>query len=81
MASYTEDDVNNALEDVENGTAVATAAVRHGIPRTTLRHRLTGVQPAQQAHKGQQRLSAIQEDQLEQWILRQEALGYAPTHA
>jgi helix-turn-helix, Psq domain len=74
MTSYTEDDVRNALVDVENGTVVATAAIRHGIPRTTLRHRLRGTQTAREAHKDQQRLSAIQEEQLEQWILRQEAL-------
>ena len=28
-----------------------------------------------------QRLSTVQEERLKRWILRQEALGYAPTHA
>ena len=65
MPSYTEDDVQNALADLENGTPLATAAAKHGIPRNTLRNRQSGGQSAQQAHKHQQRLSAIQEEQLE----------------
>ena len=42
MAIYTEDDVQNALEDLENGFALAAAATRHGVPRSTLRDRLNG---------------------------------------
>ena len=81
MATYTEDDVQNALTDHRNGVAVAAAATRHGVPRSTLRGRLDGAQSQQHAHDGEQRLSAVQEERLELWILRQEALGYAPTHA
>ena len=81
MPSYTEKDVEQALVDLANGTSMATAANRHGILRTTLRDRQSGTQPSRLAHSFQQRLSAIQEDHLEQWILCQEALGYAPTHA
>ena len=40
-----------------------------------------GAQPHRYAYSDEQRLSAIQEEQLESWVLRQEALGYAPTHA
>jgi len=81
MPSYTEDDIEQAFLDLANGDAMATVAIRHGIPRTTLRDRQSGAQTIRQAHSDQQRLSATQEDQLEQWILHQEALGYAPTHA
>jgi len=81
MATYTEDDVLNALVDLENKVSLATAADRHGVPRSTLRDRLNGAQPHRYAHDGQQRLSTVQEEHLELWILRQEALGYAPTHA
>ena len=81
MTTYTEDDVQNALTDLQQGVALATAATRHGVPRNTLRGRLNGAQPYRYAHSDEQRLSAIQEEQLESWVLRQEALGYAPTHA
>ena len=81
MALYTEDDIQNALTDLQKGATLRGAAARHSIPHTTLQGRLNGAQTARQAHTDQQRLSAIQEDQLEQWILRQEALSYAPTYA
>ena len=81
MPSYTEDDIKNALLDLANGDAMATVTARHSVPRTTLRDRQSGAQSRRQARTDQQRLSATQEDRLEQWILRQEALGYAPTHA
>ena len=80
MATYTEGDIQNALTDLRNGVALATATTRHGIPRNTLRGRLYGIQPRPYAYDGEQRLSAVQEERLEHWILRQEALGYAPTY-
>jgi len=81
MAIYTENDVQNALANVRNGVALATAATRNGVPRNTLRGRLGGAQSCRYAHEDEQRLSTVQEQNLERWILRQEALGYAPTHA
>ena len=81
MARYTEEDVQNALADLESGVALATAATRHGVPRNTLRGRFNGAQPYRHAHNSEQRLSVIQEEHLERWILCQEALGYAPPHA
>jgi 4-hydroxybenzoate polyprenyltransferase len=83
MASpaYTEGDIQNALADLKEGVALATAATRNGVPRNTLRGRLYGAQPSRYAHSDEQRLTAIQEEHLELWVLRQEALGYAPTHA
>ncbi|RKL06854.1 hypothetical protein BFJ70_g16963 [Fusarium oxysporum] len=81
MPEYTEQDLQSAIVDVRNGVAVRTAATRHGVPRGTLRARLNGTQPQRTAHDDQQRLTVNQEEHLKQWILRQEALGYAPTHA
>ena len=83
MASptYTEGDIQNALTDLKEGVALATAATRNGVPRNTLRGRLYGAQPSRYAHSDEQRLTAIQEEHLKLWVLRQEALGYAPTHA
>ena len=80
MPSYTEEDVKQALLDLANGHPMSAVTARHGVPRTTLRDRQSGAQTRRQARADQQRLSAIQEDRLEQWILCQEALGYAPTH-
>ena len=81
MAAYTENDMRNALTDVYNGGAIATAATHHGVPRTTLRDRLKGARSCRNAHNDEQRLSTIQEERLKRWILRQEALSYALTHA
>ena len=81
MAIYTENDVQNALANVRNGVALATTATRNGVPRNTLRGRLGGAQSYRYAYEDEQRLSTVQEQNLERWILRQEALGYAPTHA
>ena len=81
MPSYTEDDVAQALLDLADGSALRATAKRHGVPKSTLRDRQFGAQTAYQGHSHQQRLTLTQEDQLEQWIIRQEALGYAPTHA
>jgi len=81
MATYTERDVQNALTDLRNGAPLTAAATRNGVPRNTLRGRHNGAQPQRHAHCDQQRLTTVQEEHLELWILRQEALGYAPTHA
>jgi hypothetical protein len=81
MAQYTEAGMQNALADVRNGVAKVTAATRHGIPRTTLRKRVSGSQHHKTAHSNMQWLSPEQEKHLANWILRQEALNYAPTHA
>ena len=81
MATYTENDVQNALADIRNRGAKATASTHHGVPQTTLRDRLNGAQSYRDAHNDKQRLLTVQEECLERWILQQEALGYAPTHA
>ena len=65
MATYTEDDVQNALKDHENGAVTAAAATKHGVPRSTLRDRLGGAQSHQHTHNGEQRLLAVQEERLE----------------
>ena len=80
MAPYTEDDVQNALVDFQNRVALATAATQNGVPRSTLRDRGNGAQSHRHAHEDLQRLSTVQEERLKRWILRQEALGYAPTY-
>jgi Tc5 transposase DNA-binding domain/helix-turn-helix, Psq domain len=81
MDRYTEADIQNALADIANGVPAKTAAKNHGIPRTTLRGRISGSQNHRSAYSNMQRLSPEQEDHLAAWILQQESLNYAPTHA
>ena len=70
MVNYTEADIENALQDILDGKSFKAASRAHGVPRTTLRERALGAQPAHTAHKNQQRLSTTQEEALIIWILR-----------
>ena len=81
MAQYTEDDVAAAIQDVRNGKPIRRAAKDWGVPKTTLIDRLSGRESSREAAISQQRLSPVQEKHLTDWVLTQEALGLAPTHA
>ena len=50
MATYIENDVQNALIDLRNRGALATTSTHHRIPRTTLRDRLNGTQSCRNTH-------------------------------
>jgi hypothetical protein len=76
MTQYTEADIQNALADLQNGVPKSTA-MRHGIPRD----RISGSRHHKIAYSNMHRLSIVQEEHLARWILGQEALNYAPTHA
>ncbi|KAL6362279.1 hypothetical protein LRP88_03552 [Fusarium phalaenopsidis] len=74
-------DVENALQEVSEGVAVRTAAGRHGIPESTLHGRISGSQSRTISHEHFQKLSAEQEKHLTAWIIAQDDLGFAPSHA
>jgi hypothetical protein len=57
------------------------AGLEFGVPHSTLRHRINGHIPRQEAHMPQQRLSAVREERLTEWVLGRESLGLGPTHA
>ncbi|KAM5528247.1 transposase [Fusarium oxysporum f. sp. phaseoli] len=79
---YTEDDVIEAMLDVtDNGLSQHEAAQKHGMPQTTLSDRLRGIPPKSEVTHPSRLLSKSQEARLITWILRQEALGYAPSHS
>ena len=78
--SYTEEDLQDALDAIANGLSVKKASQEWGIPRTSIRNRLSGRQPTNKAFSSFQRLSPIQEALLTSWILTQGALGLPPTH-
>ena len=80
--SYTEDDVIQAILDVtDNGLSQNQAAQKNGVPQTTLSDRLRGLPSRSEVTQPAQLLSKSEESRLVTWILRQEALGYAPSHS
>ncbi|RKK08481.1 hypothetical protein BFJ65_g17143 [Fusarium oxysporum f. sp. cepae] len=79
---YTEEDMAEAILDVtDNGFSPPQAAHRRGVPRSTLIDRLNGRRAVKEQVHPYRRLSKSQEDRLALWILRQESLGYAPSHS
>jgi hypothetical protein len=74
--------VVDAMLDVsDNGLSQYQAAQKHGIPPTTLSDRLRGLSSKSEITQPAQLLSKSQEARLVTWILRQESLGYAPSHS
>ncbi|KZL73957.1 aldehyde reductase [Colletotrichum tofieldiae] len=78
--SYTEYEINQALEAISRGHTIRKAAHEYGIPRTTLQRRLHGAQSRPAAFEDLQRLSISQEAKLASWVQIQADLGLAPTH-
>ncbi|KAJ0126922.1 Uncharacterized protein HZ326_29971, partial [Fusarium oxysporum f. sp. albedinis] len=79
---YTEEDMAEAILDVtDDGFSPPQAAHRRGVPRNTLIDRLNGRGAVKEQIHPHRRLSKSQEDRLALWILRQESLGYAPSHS
>ncbi|KAM5529808.1 hypothetical protein FOXYSP1_17652 [Fusarium oxysporum f. sp. phaseoli] len=79
---YTEEDMAEAILDVtDNGFSPPQAAQRRGVPRSTLIDRPNGRGAVKEQVHPYRRLSKSQEDRLAFWILRQESLGYAPSHS
>ncbi|KAM3560178.1 hypothetical protein ARSEF4850_003782 [Beauveria asiatica] len=80
MGRSSEDDIQNAIQSVKSGVSVTKSATRWGVPRSTLRHRLTGTVTHAAAAESQQRLSRRLEQQLGGWIATMTAIAEAPTH-
>lgn len=78
---YTEADIQRALRDIAEGRSIRKAGLDWGVPRTTLSDRIQGRISQREAQEPSQRLSPIQEQQLTQWVLTQQAIGLSPTHA
>jgi hypothetical protein len=80
--TYDEAAINGALEDVqEKRLSQNKAAQKWGVPQTTLSDRLGDRGAARDQYQPGQLLSKNQESNLVSWILRQESLGYAPSHS
>ncbi|KZL64049.1 hypothetical protein CI238_04498 [Colletotrichum incanum] len=80
MVEYTEIEIAQALIAIADGLSIRTAAQQWGIPFSTVRYRIKGIQPRALAFAGQQRLSPIQEKHLADWVRIQHALRLPPTH-
>jgi len=68
-----------AFAVTDEGLTPYAAAVKHGVPKTTLISQMKGARPSDEQIQPAQRLSRAQEEDIVNWILRQEKLGYAPT--
>ncbi|KAH7461483.1 hypothetical protein FOMA001_g19113 [Fusarium oxysporum f. sp. matthiolae] len=80
--SYTEDEVAETMLDVtDNGLSQNKSAQKREIPWSTLGDRLRGLPSRSEVTQPAQLLSKPEESRLVAWILRQEALGYAPSHS
>ena len=79
--SYTEDDVQMALKEVAEGKSVRRAGLDWGVPRSILQNRVYSHTSQIEAQGPYQRLSLVQEQQLTDWVLVQEALGLSPIYA
>ncbi len=80
--AYLEKDILDAISKYEQGNQSLRRISREfGIPRSTLRDRISGRETRQEASQPRQILSRVQEDHLTQWVLTQVALGVPPTHA
>src|SRR3569833_3910315 len=79
--AYEEEDVVNALYDIfENRRSQREASRIYGVPLSTLSRRLNGSESLQSRNHPDRLISQHQEDRLVVWILRQESLGYSPSH-
>jgi len=65
---------------VSEGVSINKAAAAYGINRSTLQDRIKGATTPRQAHEPEQKLSAVQERRLRDWIMVQADLGCPVSH-
>ena len=82
VKSYTPEALADAINLVRAGHSQYEASQKYGIPRTTLSYHIrnpTGGLDPEEPRPGSN-LTPRQEQQVCQWILKQESLGYAPSY-
>src|SRR6202165_5162853 len=81
MPTYSEQDLQEALAEIQDGMGLGEASRKYLIPKSTLHGRLHHARPRAEAFERYQALSKVQEDRLAQFIQKMEALGHPLTHA
>lgn len=82
MSTYREEDIKEAIEEVNNGATIAECAKAHGIPRSTLAGRIQGGRRARsEAFETLQLLPKDVESDLSGWIFTEFRIGNNPTRA
>jgi hypothetical protein len=82
MVRWTEDDIAEAIFAVtDDGLSLGQAALRFGIPKTTLSSRMRGRGAQADQIQPNQRLSHNYEVRIKAWVLRQEFLGYGLSYS
>ncbi|CDM38463.1 Probable transposable element [Penicillium roqueforti FM164] len=59
-------------------TSISLAARTFNVPRSTLRHRLNGIQYRATSRVNSTKLTAIEEESLRKWIVSMDSRGSAP---
>lgn len=82
MRTYSEDDIKEAIEEVNNGSTIAQVAMAFGIPRSTLAGRIQGGRRSRsEAFESLQLLPKDVESDLSGWIFTEFRIGNNPTRA
>lgn len=77
---YSEDDLNSALQEINEGNlSLNSAAKKYGIPKGTLHNKITGKVPIQRKMGPDTVLTTEEEQKIETWILTKAKLGF-PMH-
>jgi len=71
--------IKQAMEEIGQGLSCRAAAQKWGIPRSTLRNRISGTQNRFAGHEAQMKLSPEQENVVASWVIDEEASGRPPT--
>ncbi|XP_037034396.1 tigger transposable element-derived protein 6-like [Bradysia coprophila] len=77
--SYTDQDVNRALEEILNGASISESARKFGIPRSTLSEKRSGHLPTEHKMGPPTILSPDEESLLEKWIFHVGTAGFPVT--
>lgn len=79
MPKYTEEDVRNALVEINRGSSIAAAAIKYDIPRTTLSGKHHNAYPVEIRKGPATILTEEEEKNLENWIFHLADAGFAIT--
>lgn len=79
IMKYTQESLLTAIEEVNNGSSVKSAAKRHGIPRVTLLYKVQGKLPVGKRMGPKSIFTEEQEDLLVKWVFHLAKVGFPVT--